>query len=72
MIRSLGRGRLIDNLKDTITRAVPAKIIGPIFLYDYPHDISPLAKEKPGEPETAERFQAFAGWAGDWATPSPN
>ncbi len=57
----LGRGRLIDELKDTVIKGVPAKIIGPVFLYDYPRDLSPLAKEKPGEPGTVERFQAFAG-----------
>jgi lysyl-tRNA synthetase class 2 len=32
-----------------------------VFLYDYPRDLSPLAKAKPGTVDTAERFQAFAG-----------
>ncbi len=57
----LGRGKLIDNLKDSITRGRDPKIRGPVFLYDYPFDISPLAKRKPGEPNTTERFQLFAG-----------
>jgi lysyl-tRNA synthetase class 2 len=57
----LGRGKLIDNLKDSITRGRNPKITGPTFLYDYPFDISPLAKRKPGDPNTTERFQLFAG-----------
>ena len=57
----LGRGKLIDHLKDSITRGRDPKIKGPIFLYDYPFDISPLAKRKPDAPNTTERFQLFAG-----------
>jgi lysyl-tRNA synthetase class 2 len=57
----LGRGKLIDNLKDSITRGRSPKITGPTFLYDYPFDISPLAKRKPDDPNTTERFQLFAG-----------
>jgi lysyl-tRNA synthetase, class II len=57
----LARGRLIDTLKDAITRGETARIKAPLFLYDYPRDLSPLAKQKPGAPDTAERFQAFAG-----------
>ena len=57
----LGRGKLIDNLKDSITRGRNPKITGPTFLYDYPFDISPLAKRKPDDPNTTERFQLFAG-----------
>ena len=57
----LGRGKLIDNLKDSITRGRNPKVKGPIFLYDYPFDISPLAKRKPDDPNTTERFQLFAG-----------
>jgi lysyl-tRNA synthetase class 2 len=57
----LGRGRLIDALKDAIIRGPEARLKGPVFLYDYPMEISPLAKRKPGASDTAERFQAFAG-----------
>ena len=57
----LGRGRLIDELKDSIVKGSSAKIKGPAFLYDYPLDLSPLAKRKPGTRDTVERFQAFAG-----------
>jgi lysyl-tRNA synthetase, class II len=57
----LGRGRLIDALKDTVIKGESAKIKDPVFLYDYPRDLSPLAKLKPGSQDIAERFQAFAG-----------
>jgi lysyl-tRNA synthetase, class II len=57
----LSRGRLIDDLKDAIIKGPSAKIKGPVFLYDYPLDLSPLAKRKPGTRDTVERFQAFAG-----------
>jgi lysyl-tRNA synthetase class 2 len=58
---TLGRGRLIDTLKDAIIRGPEAQIKDPLFLYDYPLDLSPLAKHKPGARDTVERFQAFAG-----------
>jgi lysyl-tRNA synthetase, class II len=57
----LGRGRLIDELKDTVIKGESARIKDPLFLYDYPRDLSPLAKLKPGSTDTVERFQAFAG-----------
>jgi lysyl-tRNA synthetase class 2 len=34
-------------------------LIQPTFLYDYPRDISPLAKSKPGDPMTVERFEGY-------------
>jgi lysyl-tRNA synthetase class 2 len=30
-------------------------------LIDYPIDMSPLAKNRPGDPRTVERFEAYAG-----------
>ncbi|MGH2501050.1 MAG: amino acid--tRNA ligase-related protein, partial [Ktedonobacterales bacterium] len=56
----LARGRLIDDLKDSIVKGPQSKVVGPVFLYDYPRDLSPLAKAKPGVTDTAERFQPFA------------
>jgi len=32
---------------------------GPIFVYDYPLAISPLAKQKPDDPRVTERFELF-------------
>jgi lysyl-tRNA synthetase class 2 len=54
----LARGKLIDALLGDFLE--PA-LIQPTFLYDYPRDISPLAKSKPGDPHTVERFEGFIG-----------
>jgi lysyl-tRNA synthetase class 2 len=52
------RGKLIDQL---IGDFLEPNFIQPTFLYDYPRDISPLAKSKPGDPQTVERFEGFVG-----------
>lgn len=52
------RGKLIDGL---IGDHLEPNFIQPTFLYDYPRDISPLAKSKPGDPQTVERFEGFVG-----------
>ena len=38
---------------------VEDKLIQPTFIVDYPVDISPLAKCKPGNPDLTERFEFF-------------
>lgn len=38
---------------------VQPKLVGPIFVMDYPASICPLTKRKPGSPEIAERFELF-------------
>jgi lysyl-tRNA synthetase class 2 len=51
-----GRGKVLDEL---VSAFVEPHLVGPLFLVDYPVEISPLAKRKPGSPEFAERFEAF-------------
>jgi lysyl-tRNA synthetase class 2 len=51
------RGKLIDYL---LSEFLEPTLIQPTFLYDYPRDISPLAKSKPGDPLTVERFEGYA------------
>jgi lysyl-tRNA synthetase class 2 len=36
-------------------------LVQPTILYDFPLAISPLSKNKPGEPDWVERFEVFAG-----------
>lgn len=50
------RGSLIDSLLSTY---VEPNLIQPTFITDYPIEISPLAKKKPGDPTTVERFEYF-------------
>jgi lysyl-tRNA synthetase class 2 len=52
------RGKLIDAL---LSNYVEPRLIRPTFLVDYPLEVSPLAKRKPGDPGTVERFEGFAG-----------
>ncbi len=50
------RGKLIDWM---LSEFLEPTLIQPTFLYDYPRDISPLAKSKPGDPLTVERFEVY-------------
>ncbi|MBE0481488.1 MAG: lysine--tRNA ligase [Dehalococcoidia bacterium] len=51
-------GRLVDKLFSTF---VEPALVQPTFVLDYPVEISPLAKAKPGEPRLVERFECFIG-----------
>ena len=51
-------GKLLDWMLSTF---VEPHLIQPTFVYDYPRDISPLAKSKPDDPQTVERFELFMG-----------
>lgn len=52
------RGKLIDSLFST---HVEPTLIQPTIVMDYPVEISPLAKRKPDDPTTVERFEYFIG-----------
>ncbi len=51
-------GYLIDR---GLLGTVEPTLIQPTFVMDYPRDISPLAKTKPGDPTHVERFEYFIG-----------
>jgi lysyl-tRNA synthetase class 2 len=51
-------GKLID---PTLINLVEPHLNQPTFLYDYPIEVSPLAKKKPGDERTVERFEFFIG-----------
>jgi lysyl-tRNA synthetase class 2 len=54
----LGLGGLQEAALDKI---VKPKLVSPVFVTDYPLEISPLSKVKPGEPDIVERFELYMG-----------
>jgi lysyl-tRNA synthetase class 2 len=50
------RGKLIEKL---LGDCVEEHLQQPTFIVDYPRDISPLAKAKPGNPSVVERFEGY-------------
>jgi lysyl-tRNA synthetase class 2 len=51
------RGKLIEGM---LGDYLEPTLIQPTFIYDYPRDISPLAKSQPGNPKMVERFEGYA------------
>jgi lysyl-tRNA synthetase, class II len=50
-------GQLVDHL---LSKFVEPELIQPTFLFDYPLEISPLAKRHRSDPGLTERWEAFA------------
>jgi lysyl-tRNA synthetase class 2 len=48
-------------LVEAFERNVEPNLIQPTIIYDFPVEVSPLSKNKPGEPEFVERFEIFCG-----------
>lgn len=53
---SAGYGKLCD---EAMSHYVEPNLIQPTFLLDYPVELSPLAKRKPGNDRLVERFECF-------------
>lgn len=50
-------------LNEVFDAAVEPNLIQPVFIVDYPVEISPLSKRKPDDPEFTARFEPFIfGW----------
>ncbi len=47
-------------LVELFEQHVEPKLIQPVIIYDYPVEVSPLSKQKPGEPDFVERFEIYA------------
>jgi len=46
-------------MNDVFEATVEESLSGPVFVTDYPVQICPLAKQKPGDPRLAERFELY-------------
>ncbi|MCL7977483.1 MAG: lysine--tRNA ligase [marine benthic group bacterium] len=53
---SMNRTRLLDAV---FSEWVEPELVDPTIIYDYPIEMSPLAKPKRGDPELAERFEVI-------------
>ena len=52
------RGKFVNEF---LEKFVQPQLINPTFVFDYPVEISPLAKAKKDNPQLAERFELFIG-----------
>jgi lysyl-tRNA synthetase class 2 len=53
-----GAGKILVSLFEGVAES---RLIQPTFIHEYPTEVSPLSKTKPGDPETAERFELYIG-----------
>lgn len=53
-VHTMGRGKLLDELFGAL---VEEHLHDPVFITDYPRELSPLAKPKRGDPQLVERFE---------------
>jgi lysyl-tRNA synthetase class 2 len=54
----LSKGKLWGALFDEF---VEDKLTGPVFITDYPRDLSPLSKSRADDPDIVERFELYMG-----------
>jgi lysyl-tRNA synthetase, class II len=55
---AMGAGKITAAIFEALCEA---DLIQPTFVYDFPTDVSPLSKQKPGDPDTVERFELYLG-----------
>jgi len=53
-----GAGKITTAIFETL---VEETLVDPVFVYDFPTEVSPLSKQKPDDPETVERFELYVG-----------
>ncbi len=54
----VSHGKILDEI---FKEKVEPELIQPVFIVDYPVELSPLAKRKKDNPELVERFELFVG-----------
>ncbi len=40
-------------------KVAETQLVQPTFIYDYPAELSPVSKPKPGYPKTVKRFELY-------------
>jgi len=55
---SHGAGRIATTIFEALWES---RLVQPTFVFDFPTEVSPLSKQKPGDPDTVERFELYAG-----------
>jgi lysyl-tRNA synthetase class 2 len=55
---SSGTGKIAAAIFEALCES---DLVQPVFVYDFPTDVSPLSKQKPDDPETVERFELYIG-----------
>ena len=53
---AMGAGRIAAAIFEALCEDA---LIQPTFVYDFPTEVSPLSKQKPGDPDTVERFELY-------------
>ncbi len=53
-----GAGKIATEIFESLCED---QLIQPTFIYDFPTEVSPLAKQTPGDPDTVERFELYIG-----------
>jgi lysyl-tRNA synthetase class 2 len=53
-----GAGRIAMSIFEALWED---RLVQPTFVYDFPTEVSPLSKQKAGDPDTVERFELYAG-----------
>ena len=56
--RAWGAGRITTEIFERLNEDA---LVQPTFVYDFPTEVSPLSKQKPGDPDTVERFELYVG-----------
>jgi lysyl-tRNA synthetase class 2 len=53
-----GPGKVTTAIFETLAEE---SLVQPTFVYDFPTEVSPLSKQRPGDPDTVERFELYIG-----------
>ena len=53
-----GAGKIATSIFEALCED---RLVQPTFVHDFPTEVSPLSKQRPGDPDTVERFELYIG-----------